>query len=84
MVATPRKCPGRDCAVEAVTEDFNIYESGGAGGVELLDWRGEDDICARGCGEGAIGVEGAGIAGVVLIRAELRGVDEDADGDMSA
>ena len=35
-------------------------------------------------GQGAVGVEGAGIAGVVFVGAELRGVDEDADGDVAA
>jgi hypothetical protein len=33
---------------------------------------------------GAVGLEGAGIAGVVLVGSELGGIDEDADGDVAA
>jgi len=72
------------CAVEAVAEAFNIYKKWLRPRVEFFYRGGEDYIRALGFGEGAVGVEGARIAGEVLVGPELGGVDEDAHGDTTA
>ncbi len=79
------KVAGARSAVEAVAEAGDFDKCGiGAVGVELFDRRSEEDIGSLGFGEGAVGRERAGIASVVLIGAELRGVDKEADGDVGA
>jgi hypothetical protein len=77
------KVAGAGCAVEAITEAGDLGKCGaGPVGVELFDRGREEDIGAPGFGERAVGFEGAWIAGVVLVGAELRGVDEEADCDV--
>ena len=77
------KMAGAGCAVEAIAEAGDLDESGvGAVGVKFFDRGREENIGAFGFGERAVGLEAAGIAGIVLVGAELRGVDEEAHGDL--
>ena len=78
------KVAGAGRAVEAVAQAFDFDEGGSTGGVKLFDCGSEDGVRSFGLGEGAVGVKGAWIAGVVFAGSELRGVDEDADGNSPA
>ena len=51
----------------------------GALGIHVWDGGEENEIDAFKFAEGAVGVEGAGIGGEILVGAELGGVDEDGD-----
>jgi hypothetical protein len=78
------KVAGAGCAVKAVAQAFDFNESGCTGWVELFDRWSEDDVCAFGLGQSAVGVKAAWIAGKVFVGSELGWVDEDADGDAAA
>ena len=69
-------------SVEAVSDGWDFYAGARAAEwVDLFDRGREEEIDALGFEEGAVGVEGAGIAGEVLVGAELSGIDEDGCGD---
>jgi hypothetical protein len=74
-VATPRK---------AVAQAFYVDKRGRSGRVQLVHRGSEDHICAMNLGERAVGLQGARIDRVILVRPELGGVHEDADCDLVA
>ena len=74
---------GAGLAVETFAQCGNFDESRiGAIGIKFLDGGREKNIRAFGSSQRAVGLEGAGVAREVLVGAELRGVDEEADGDV--
>ena len=83
-VATPRKWPGRDAPSRRSLRPATSTKVVGPVGIELFDRGRKDHVRAFGFGQRAVGLEGARIAGEILVGAELRGVDEDADGDVGA
>ena len=77
------KVPGPGCAIETARSGLDLDKRRRARWIKLFDRGREDHIRAFGLGQRAIGLEGARIAGVILVGSELRGVDEDADGDVA-
>ena len=71
---------GTRLSIETVAEcgDFDKGRIG-AVGIKLLDRRREENIGAFRSGQCAVGLKSAGIARVILVGTELRGVDEETD-----
>ena len=79
------KVAGAGCAVQTIAEGWDFDKGGiGAVGIELFDGGAKSTSAPSAAASAQSASNERGIAAEILVGAELRGVDEDADGDVRA
>ena len=68
-------------AVETIADALGLDDRAGAFGIHFRGFRSEEEIDVFGFEQSAVGVEGARISREILVRRELRGIDEDGRDD---